>query len=267
MSTFRATSAERGTTLTGDAKLEFVSQLFDVVAHRYDAVNAVLALGFVDRWRRKALSAGLVATFAPAFARGRRVFRRGDSVLDVGCGTGNVTRFLEYEAMNYLALDVVGVDCSKNMIEEARRLTPGEAKYEVGNAGKLRFADASFDCVTTCYTLRNFSDVPETLREMFRVCKPNGTLLILDAFPPTGIFGAVLRLWLRFVLPLVGALMTGEKKAYAYLGTSIERARTPREVAHELEALGAEAVEISALFPFGAASAIIARKPFDGSSK
>ena len=48
MSTFRATSAERGTTLTGDAKLEFVSQLFDVVAHRYDAVNAVLALGFVD---------------------------------------------------------------------------------------------------------------------------------------------------------------------------------------------------------------------------
>ena len=66
-------------------------------------------------------------------------------MLDVGCGTGNVTRFLEYEAMNYLALDVVGVDCSKNMIEEARRLTPGEAKYEVGNAGKLRFADASFD--------------------------------------------------------------------------------------------------------------------------
>ena len=99
------------------------------------------------------------------------------------------------------------------------------------------------------------------------MCKPNGTLLILDAFPPTGIFGAVLRLWLRFVLPLVGALMTGEKKAYAYLGTSIERARTPREVADELEALGAEAVEISALFPFGAASAIIARKPFDGSSK
>ena len=75
MSTFRATSAERGTTLTGDAKLEFVSQLFDVVAHRYDAVNAVLALGFVDRWRRKALSAGLVATFAPAFATSVKAIR------------------------------------------------------------------------------------------------------------------------------------------------------------------------------------------------
>lgn len=105
------------------------------------------------------------------------------------------------------------------------------------------------------------------LREMFCVCKLNGMLLILDVFLLMGIFGAVLRLWLRFVLSFVGALMMGEKKVYVYLGILIECVRMFREVVDEFEVFGVEVVEILVLFLFGVVSVIIARKSFDGSSK
>ena len=251
-------AATEGASLTGDEKLAFVTELFDRVAARYDAVNAWIALGFVDRWRRRALRCGYDAFNA---IEGVRVISRGDRVLDVGCGTGRVTRLVMYEELTHLGAEVVGVDCSTKMIEAARRAMPG-VRFDVGNAAKMTYESESFDVVVTAYTLRNFPDLSPTLAEMARCCKRGGKIVILDAFPPRwGVLGFILRLWLRFALPLIGYALTGERKAYEYLGNSIERARTPEQVANELRALGAERVVAKRLFPFGAAAMIVAHKP------
>ena len=246
------------TTLRSERKAAFVTELFDRVARRYDVVNAMIACGFVARWRRRALRCGLDVFNALDRAR---TIERGDVVLDVGCGTGAVTATVMYGELSYLGAEVTGFDCSPGMLREARRAMPN-ARWDLGNAAKMTaYEDASFDCVFTAYTLRNFSDFDATMEEMYRVCKPGGRVVILDAFPPSGVFGFVLRTWLRFALPIIGNLITGERKAYEYLGSSIEMARTPEEVSGAFRNLGAERVEAARMFPFGAAGMIVAFKP------
>jgi len=257
-SAYATRDAVDGPTLVGDEKLAFVTELFDRVASRYDVVNACIALGMVDRWRRRALRCGYDVWNA---IEGVRVIERGDRVLDVGCGTGAVTKLVAYGELTHLGAEVTGVDCSRKMIEEARRVMPG-GRFDVGNAAKMTYGSETFDAVVTAYTLRNFPDLTPTLAEMVRCCKRGGRIMILDAFPPQwGVLGFILRMWLRFALPLIGYALTGERKAYEYLGNSIERARTPEQVANELRALGAERVVAKRLFPFGAAAIIVAHKP------
>ena len=261
MGAYERASAREGTTMTGAPKLEFVREMFDRVAETYDVVNGWLAFGFVDAWRARALESGYRAVLN-ALPNGRRVLTRGARVLDVGCGTGNVTEAVMYSTLAHLAVDVAGVDCSPGMIREARRKMPNNS-FEVMDAAKLNeaFEEGSFDAAVTCYTLRNFPDFETALENMVRVVKPGGTIAIVDAFPPRGAFGWLLRAWLRVMLPLIGATLNGERKAYEYLGRSIEAARTPEEVVAELEMLGCEAVEASRMFPFGAAAVVVGRKP------
>lgn len=231
--------------MRGEDKLAFVTELFDRIATSYDAVNDAIALGFARAWRSWSLM---------------DAFERGDAVLDVGCGPGNVTRYCMYTHLAHMAIDVTGVDCSTKMLDVARARCVG-GKFVVGDAGKLAFADGSFDVATTVYTLRNFSDLGRALDEMYRCVKPGGKMLIVDAFPPSGVFGVVLRLWLNFMLPLLGWLLTRDAKPYAYLAHSIQHTATPKEVKSMLESMGAERVTVSLYWPFGAAAKIVAYKP------
>ena len=254
--TFDATSARDGFALNGARKLAFVSELFDRVAPRYDVVNGAIALGFCGRWRRRALTSGL----RWATANEPRTFKRGDVALDVGCGSGAVTATVMYGELSFLGVEVIGMDCSEGMLREARERTPGAARFERGNAAAMTYANGEFDVVTTVYTLRNFPDLRDALSEMLRVTKPGGRVMILDAFPPSGALGFALRWWLNFMLPLLGWLMTGDAKPYTYLANSIQSTATPREVKAMLEELGADRVEVTSYWPFGAAAKIMAYK-------
>ena len=106
-------------------------------------------------------------------------------VLDVGCGTGWVTWYFRrrYAALD---LDVVGMDCSPVMLDEARRVAPG-ADFRRGDVCALDHPDDTFDLVTTVYTLRNFPDLRRGVREMYRVTAPGGAVVILDAFPASNL--------------------------------------------------------------------------------
>lgn len=254
--TFDATSARDGYALTGTKKLAFIAELFDRVAPRYDVVNGAIALGFCGIWRRKALTSGLHWMTSHE----SRTFKRGDRALDVGCGSGAVTAMVMYGELSFLGVEVIGMDCSEGMLREARNRTPGRARFEAGNAAAMKYENEAFDVVTTVYTLRNFPDLRDALSEMLRVTKPGGRVMILDAFPPSGALGFVLKLWLNFMLPLLGWLMTGDAKPYKYLANSIQSTATPREVKAMLEELGADRVEVTSYWPFGAAAKILAHK-------
>jgi demethylmenaquinone methyltransferase/2-methoxy-6-polyprenyl-1,4-benzoquinol methylase len=246
-SAFDAHAPAAGFRLRGAEKLAFVSDMFDRVAPTYDLLNHFISLGQTTLWRVLALS--WLHDLLPKHAK----------VLDVGCGTGWVTWYLRrrYPSRD---LDIEGMDCSPVMLDEARRVVPG-AEFTHGDVCALKHADGTFDAVTTVYTLRNFPDLRRGVEEMYRVTKPGGSVVILDAFPPSNlVVKSVLYVWLELVMPVVAGLVTRDKKAYRYLSASIRSTVPPEMVAETLRAAGAEAV-VTTRYTFGTAARIVARKP------
>ena len=174
--------------------------MFDRVAPTYDLLNHFISLGQTTLWRVLALS--WLHDVLPKNAK----------VLDVGCGTGWVTWYFrrQYPSRD---LDIEGMDCSTVMLDEARRVVPG-AEFTHGDVCALKHADGAFDAVTTVYTLRNFPDLRRGVEEMYRVTKPGGSVVILDAFPPSNAFvKSALYVWLELVMPVVAGLVTKRQKS------------------------------------------------------
>ncbi len=150
------------------------------------------------------------------------------------------------------------------MLREASARHPGR-RFTRGDACALPYADASFDTVTTVFTLRNFPDLAASLREMVRVLRPGGTLLIVDAFPPAdGLMRRLLALWLNCVVPLLAAMVTRrDPKPYRYLAASIQQTVAVGAVAAALRDAGCEDVAVRT-YTFGAAARVMATKAGGG---
>jgi demethylmenaquinone methyltransferase/2-methoxy-6-polyprenyl-1,4-benzoquinol methylase len=117
--------------------------------------------------------------------------------------------------------ELTGVDFLPEMLDLARR--KGVRRVVLADAMKLPFDDASFDCVTIAFGLRNLEDCSAALTEMWRVLNARGHLLVLEfSLPTTAIVRAAYRLYLHHCLPLLGSFLTQKKTAYDYLGDSIE---------------------------------------------
>jgi demethylmenaquinone methyltransferase/2-methoxy-6-polyprenyl-1,4-benzoquinol methylase len=133
--------------------------------------------------------------------------------------------------------DVTGVDFLPEMLELANR--KGVRKTILADAMKLPFPDASFDCVTIAFGLRNMENWREALGEMSRVLRPDGHLLVLEfSLPTKPIVRNVYRFYLHRCLPLLGFFLTRRKSAYDYLGDSIEEFPTGRAMLSLIEASG-----------------------------
>ena len=189
--------------------------MFDRIAHRYDTINTVLSAGTDSGWRRRAArETGLVP---------------GGSALDIACGSGKLTADLARLAG--AAGRVVGLDFSPQMLEVARREHP-RLEFLEGDALNLPFEDASFDASTIAFGLRNLADPVRGLREMLRVVKPSGRVVVLEFVrPPRGLVGGAYRIYLRTLLPAVGGLISGQAAAYRYLSDTIDSYHTPGELA------------------------------------
>jgi demethylmenaquinone methyltransferase/2-methoxy-6-polyprenyl-1,4-benzoquinol methylase len=133
-SSFDAHAPLDGFKLRGEDKLAFVSDMFDRVAPTYDLLNHFISLGQTTMWRLLALT---------RLGGQRGVLRPGAKILDVGCGTGWVTWFFGWYYRG-MALDVEGMDCSKVMLDEARKINP-DARFTIGNVCDLRYESNSFD--------------------------------------------------------------------------------------------------------------------------
>jgi len=178
--------------------------MFGCIARRYDLANHLLSCGIDFYWRRRA--AEIVAGW-----RQRRI-------ADLATGTGDLALALQKKMPD---AEIVGVDFLPEMLDLARR--KGVRQIVLADAMNLPFGDASFDCVTIGFVLRNLENWAVALVEMSRVLKTNGHLLVLEfSLPTTPVLRAIYRFYLHRCLPLFGSFLTGTKTAYDYLGDSIE---------------------------------------------
>jgi demethylmenaquinone methyltransferase/2-methoxy-6-polyprenyl-1,4-benzoquinol methylase len=194
--------------------------MFDRVARRYDLANHVLSFGRDFFWRRRA--AEIVAKWNPA------------CVLDVATGSGDLALALQPKIPR---AQIVGLDFSSAMLTLARG--KGVGQLIAADAAQLPLAEQSFDAITVAFGLRNVRDWAAALREMRRVLTSAGHLLVLDfSRPPKPILHFLYGFYVRRILPLASAIITREKKAYQYLGASIENFPSGRAMCDLIEASG-----------------------------
>ncbi len=179
--------------------------MFGRIAHRYDLLNRMLSVGQDLWWRR--LVTRRVKSLAP------------ERLLDVCTGTGDL-------AIGFRGTDqVFGSDFCLPMLALARRKTDRGSPNPVwfaADALRLPVADATMDVVTVAFGVRNFEDLEAGLRELTRVLRPGGRLLVLEFSRPRGPLGSLLRWWVRRIPPLVGRIVSGDAEAYSYLTASVE---------------------------------------------
>jgi len=181
-----------------------VQAIFSAIARRYDLANHLLSAGLDFSWRR--LAGEIVRKWEAA------------RVLDVATGSGDLAQTIRARCPQAL---VVGADfCQPMLVTAARKGLP---LLVAADALCLPFEDGSFDAVTVAFGLRNMESWPDALREMGRVLRPGGHVLVLDFSVPPPPLRWIYRPYLHFVLPRLAALLTGEKAAYDYLGDSIEK--------------------------------------------
>jgi demethylmenaquinone methyltransferase/2-methoxy-6-polyprenyl-1,4-benzoquinol methylase len=179
-----------------------VAAMFDGVAKRYDLTNTVLSFGQDRSWRRATRAAlGL---------------RPGELVLDVGAGTGVST-----EELGRSGAYAVGADLSIGMLRAGRRTRP-DVPLLAGDALALPFADGTFDAVTISFALRNVVDTAGALRELARVTRPGGRLVVCEFSHPTNTaFRTAYLSYLMRSLPTVARSVSSNPDAYVYLAESI----------------------------------------------
>ena len=178
--------------------------MFGSIAPRYDLANHTLSLGIDFYWRKRA--SDMVESWQP----GR--------VLDLATGTGDLALVLQKKLAD---TEVVGADFSEEMLAVAK--SKGLREARLADARHLPFGDGSFDVITIAFGLRNLPDWGEGLREMRRVLRPGGHLLILEfSLPQFFLLRAVYRFYLHHFVPWLGSALTKQKSAYDYLGESIE---------------------------------------------
>jgi demethylmenaquinone methyltransferase / 2-methoxy-6-polyprenyl-1,4-benzoquinol methylase len=207
--------AARSGTLPADS----VRAMFDRIAGVYDLMNTVMTAGLHHRWRERAVD---LARVGP-----------GSAALDVATGTGDLAIELARRGA-----DVVGSDFSEGMLAKARAKAPG-LRWEQADALALPYADDSFDAATVGFGARNFSDLAGGLREMARVVRPGGRVVILEittpAKPPLSTFFS---LWFDRIVPLLGRF----DEAYTYLPSSVKRFPGPEPLAATLVDAGCDQV-------------------------
>lgn len=197
----------------------YVKGAFARIARRYVLTNHVLSLGTDLWWRRKV--GRMVAAWGP-----RRV-------LDVATGTGDLALAIGRACPG---VEVTGADFCPEMLEHARRR--GLARTVVADALAMPFEAGCFDVVTVAFGLRNMADWGAALREMRRVLRVGGHLLVLDFSLPRGILRDPYRWYLHRALPTLAGWLTGQAEAYRYLGGTIENFPSGEAMCRLIEANG-----------------------------
>jgi demethylmenaquinone methyltransferase/2-methoxy-6-polyprenyl-1,4-benzoquinol methylase len=211
-----------------------VKQLFDQIALRYDLINDLQSFGLHRLWKRRVLKLASVRT--------------GDKALDLCCGTGDISFALAQKGA-----DAIGLDFSERMlgVAEARKAKVRNGKgpqFLQGDAQQIPFPENCFDIVTIGYGLRNLESWEDGLREMWRVTKPGGRVLVLDfGKPDNPIWRGIYFGYLKLFVPLLGGIFCGDRNAYAYILESLKEYPAQRGVEAKMRALGFAKVKIISL--------------------
>jgi demethylmenaquinone methyltransferase/2-methoxy-6-polyprenyl-1,4-benzoquinol methylase len=204
-----------------------VKEMFAGIAGRYDLLNHVLSLNIDRTWRRK-----VRRSLAHVLARPDAL------ILDVACGTGDLSIELKRDA----AATVIGTDFCRPMLDIADAKSSVEGMnipYVEADAMQLGFADATFDAATIAFGLRNLPNYEEGLRELGRVLKPGGKLVILEcSHPRVPVFRELYDFYFSRVLPKIGGIVSGSRAAYSYLPNSVRKFPDQKTLASMMDRAG-----------------------------
>lgn len=229
-----------------DNEKQHIGQLFDRIAGTYDSLNHVLSLNIDRRWRRKAV----------------RTLSANAKLLDVAIGTADLTiEILRQQKASH----ITGIDLSRKMmaIGEQKVAKLGYSNlvtFDYGSAQQMPYADASFDAVTCAYGVRNFANMDEGLREMHRVLRPGGELIILEfSYPTNPLIRRGYNLYFSHILPFIGNLFSRDKGAYTYLNRSVKDFPYGEAFAEHLRVAGFSGITVTPL-TFGITTIYHAKK-------
>ena len=212
----------------GRLPADAVREMFDRIAPRYDLLNRLMTAGLDGGWRRAAAAAADVSA--------------GGRALDLCTGTGDLAFDLA-ERVTELG-EVVGLDASGPMLERARAKAAERGlavDFVQGDALALPFPDGGFDAATVAFGIRNVDDLDLGLREMVRVVRPGGRVVVLEITTPERL-RTLHGMWFDRVVPRLGAVVAGDAAAYSYLPASVRRFPPARELAARMAAAGLEDV-------------------------
>ena len=191
------------------SKKEQVAEMFDNIAGNYDFLNHFLSLGIDIYWRKRLVKR--LKNQAPKH------------ILDVATGTGD----LAIAMLKSNPEKVIGIDISKGMLEVGRKKMKDKGledriSLKQADSENLPFEDNTFDAVTVSFGARNFENLEKGLSEMCRVMRPGGKLYILEFSQPTIFpFKQIYQFYFKYILPLVGKMVSKDNAAYTYLPESV----------------------------------------------
>lgn len=191
------------------AKKEAVQDIFNDIAPKYDLLNHFLSFNIDKSWRRKAIK---------CIAESEKGL-----LLDVACGTGDFS----IAACRHGVKKVIGIDISENMITVGRKKIKekgleDQVELQSGDCENMLFDSQRFDVVTVAFGVRNFEHLEKGLTEMHRVLKNGGKAIILEfSMPEKAPMKQLYKFYFRYILPLVGGMISGNKGAYTYLPESV----------------------------------------------
>ncbi len=192
------------------SKKQQVAEMFNKIANRYDFLNHFLSGGVDKYWRRMA-----IRELEPLHPK---------NILDVATGTADLSLLM---AKRLQPEKIVGIDISEGMLGLGKRKIAKLRLNQLitlqeGDSEAINFPGASFEAVTVAFGVRNFQNLEKGLQEMFRVLKPGGKLLILEfSKPRKGPFLPLYKVYLRYIAPRIGKMVSGNPDAYQYLNDSV----------------------------------------------
>ena len=205
----------------------YVQGMFSRIAPRYDLMNRLMSAGQDLRWREDVIW--------------RAELHAGDSLLDLGTGTGDLTR----EALRQQpACRPVSADFTVAMMRQGQQRPGTPLSWSAADALHLPFPDESFDAIVSGFLLRNVTDLQQALREMYRVLKPGGRFVSLETTPlRPSLIAPFVRFHMNYVIPLLGSLLTGQRDAYVYFPTTSAQFLPAETLLARLASVGFQQVE------------------------
>jgi demethylmenaquinone methyltransferase / 2-methoxy-6-polyprenyl-1,4-benzoquinol methylase len=196
---------------SGLEKKDQVAEMFNDISGKYDFMNRFLSAGTDVGWRKKAIAE--LKSLHP------------QNMLDVATGTGDMA-ILTYDILK--PSRITGIDISTGMLEVGRKKIAdkglgGHIELLTGDSETIIFGDNTFDAITVAFGVRNFQNLEKGLKEMLRVLKPGGKLVILEFSRPKNIFfKGIYNLYMNVIAPSFGKMFAKNKKAYRYLNDSVQ---------------------------------------------